>query len=79
MDADLDLRGDLQAELPNRYLTATVEDADPGLLFSMPHLWADMDAWHERVAELRRTQPQIRVEQDGYAPFTVLTRHADHS
>lgn len=58
-------------------LTTTVDDAPAGLLFSTPHLWADMDAWHARVAELRRTEPMLRVEQPGYAPFTVLTRHAD--
>ena len=71
--ANFDGVTDLHAD----WLTATVEDAAPGLLFSMPHLWADMDAWHERVAEIRRTEPMLRVEQDGYAPFTVLTRHAD--
>ena len=36
--------------------TADIATATPGALFSMPHLWADMDAWHERVAELRRTE-----------------------
>jgi cytochrome P450 len=50
---------------------------DPGALFCLPYRWADMDTWHERVAELRRTQPILRVEREGYDPFWVLTRHAD--
>jgi cytochrome P450 len=58
-------------------LTADVASATPGALFSMPHLWADMDAWHERVADLRRAEGMVRVEQPGYSPFTVLLRHAD--
>lgn len=64
---------DLQAN----WLNSTVEDADAGLLFSMPHLWADMAAWHERVRRLREEEGIVRVEQPGYAPFDVLLRHAD--
>ncbi len=48
-----------------------------GHLFSIPSSWADMDAWHERVGELRRTTPVVAVDQRGYEPFWVLTRHAD--
>src|SRR5690242_15483991 len=58
--------------------TATTHDEDlVGPLFSAPAAWADMDAWHERVAELRRTRGAVMVEDDGYEPFLVLLRHAD--
>lgn len=50
---------------------------DDGLLFADPARWADMDAWHEQVAELRRSTPVLRVELPGYTPFWALTRHAD--
>lgn len=53
----------------------TVQDA--GELFARAHLWADMDAWHERVSEIRRTTPVLPVALDGFEPFWVLTRHAD--
>lgn len=48
-----------------------------GALFHDPSRWADMAAWHEQVAELRRTDPVHLVEDEGYSPFWVLTRHAD--
>ena len=48
-----------------------------GNLFVDPNLWADMDAWHEQVAEIRRTEPVLRVDRPDYEPFWVLTRHAD--
>ena len=49
----------------------------PASLFVVPRLWADMHTWHERVAELRAETPVITAEFEGYAPFTVLTRHED--
>jgi cytochrome P450 len=58
-------------------LRTTIEDAEPGLLFSMPHLWADMAAWHERVRPLREGDGFVPVDQSGYAPFDVLLRHAE--
>lgn len=48
-----------------------------GALFYDPRLWADMDAWHARVRELRETEGIVTVEDPGYAPFHVLLRHAD--
>jgi cytochrome P450 len=36
-----------------------------------------MDAWHARVAELRRSAPVLHVELPGFEPFWALTRHAD--
>jgi cytochrome P450 len=48
-----------------------------GALFLDGQLWADMDAWHDQVAAIRREQPIIEVDEPGFAPFWVLTRHAD--
>ena len=50
---------------------------DRGALFLQASQWADMDVWHERVAEIRRTDPVLRVESPGFEPFWALTRHAD--
>lgn len=49
----------------------------PGFLFSHAARWADMDDWHARVAELRRTEPIVHVDVPGFEPYWVLTRHAD--
>ena len=54
-----------------------VTTTDPALLFVEGRRWADMDAWHAQVADVRRTQPVLAVELDGYTPFWVLTRHED--
>lgn len=48
-----------------------------GALFHDPQMWSDMDRWHEAVAEIRRTEPVLYVDDVGYTPFWVLTRHAD--
>lgn len=50
---------------------------DRSLLFTEAGQWADMDAWHARVAEIRRDEPVLRIDVDGFEPFSVLTRHAD--
>jgi cytochrome P450 len=50
---------------------------DAGGLFHLPTRWRDMDAWHEQVAEIRRTTPVLRVEDEGFSPFWALTRHED--
>jgi cytochrome P450 len=57
-------------------MSDTVTD-DRGALFRQASQWADMERWHERVAEIRRTDPVLRIEDPGYGPFWVLTRHAD--
>jgi cytochrome P450 len=36
-----------------------------------------MTAWHERVDEIRQTDPVLHVDAAGYRRFSVLTRHAD--
>jgi cytochrome P450 len=52
-------------------------DANPGALFVVPKLWADMDEWHDRAAKLRAETPVLPVDLEGFAPFVVLTRHDD--
>lgn len=56
---------------------AAVAGADVARLFTDAQAWADMDQWHDQVARLRREQPVVRCEPEGYEPFWVLTRHAD--
>lgn len=51
--------------------------ADDGALFAEGARWADMDAWHREVAEIRRSSPVLRVDRPGFDTFWVLTRHAD--
>ncbi len=48
-----------------------------GSLFHEAGQWADMERWHEQVAEVRRTEPVLLVDDPGFTPFWVLTRHAD--
>jgi cytochrome P450 len=56
-------------------MTDTLTDA--GRLFWDPKEWADMDAWHARVAEIRRDHPVLEVSTEDFSRFWVLTRHAD--
>jgi cytochrome P450 len=58
-------------------MTDTLQVAGPGRLFYDPAAWADMEAWHTQLADLRRDEPVLYVEDAGYSPFWVLTRHAD--
>ena len=58
-------------------MTVVTRAADAGGLFHRPARWADMADWHEQVAELRRTEPVLVVEDDEFSPFWVLTRHED--
>src|SRR5918999_6520325 len=54
---------------------ATTTDANG--LFASGAPWADMDAWHQAVAEIRRETPVLRLEGPGISPYWVLTRHED--
>jgi cytochrome P450 len=61
-------------------MTVTADDQsirEAGDYFALPHLWADMDAWHEEVAKIRRDHRVLPVELEGFEPFWVLTRYAD--
>lgn len=49
----------------------------PGELFSKADAWADMDAWHAQVGELRRSQGAVYVDDPGFTPYLALLRHAD--
>src|SRR5690606_41449313 len=58
--------------------TDAADTAAAGALFCDPALFADMDAWHRRVAELRRETAALLVDDlPGYSPFWVLLRHED--
>ena len=50
---------------------------DAGGLFHIGQTWTDMDAWHAQVAEIRRTEPVLRVDAPGFSPFWALTKHED--
>ena len=56
-------------------MTHLPTDADG--MFHESDRWRDMDRWHQRVGEIRRSAPVLRVDADGFAPFWVLTRHDD--
>ena len=58
-------------------MTEVASRIEPGAWFAMPDLWADMDAWHANVAEIRRSTPVLAVELEGFTPFWVLTRYED--
>jgi cytochrome P450 len=58
-------------------MTTTALPTDAGGLFHRPDRWTDMEAWHRQVAEIRRTAPVLRVDDAGFGPFWVLTRHED--
>jgi cytochrome P450 len=58
-------------------MTTTDVTTDADGLFHIGARWRDMDEWHERVSEIRRTTPVLRVDADGFAPFWVLTKHED--
>jgi len=49
----------------------------PGALFHDPRTWADMDAWHARVRELRRGQGMVLIDEPGYSPYHAVLKHAD--
>lgn len=51
---------------------------DPrGLIFISPPAFADMEEWHRVAAEIRRDEPVMRVEAEGWTPFWAVTKHAD--
>ncbi|MFV0306428.1 MAG: cytochrome P450 [Desertimonas sp.] len=53
----------------------TPEEA--GLAFVTPSAYADEAYFHEACATLRREDPVHLIEADGFAPFHVVTKHAD--
>jgi cytochrome P450 len=53
----------------------TVQEA--GLVFVDPEAYADEPRFHEACAVLRREDPVHLVDHPDYAPFHVITKHAD--
>ena len=49
----------------------------PARLFADPAGWSDMDVWHAEAAGLRRDQPVLTADPDGFTTFWVLTKHED--
>ena len=59
-------------------MTEVAISTDPrGRIFITPEAFADMDAWHATAAEIRRDEPVMRVEAEGWTPFWAITKHAD--
>ena len=50
---------------------------EAGLAFVTPAAYADEAYFHEACAVLRREDPIHLVEAEGFAPFHVITKHAD--
>jgi cytochrome P450 len=48
-----------------------------GRLFCQGQPWTDMNRWHTEVADLRRDEPVLEVDEPGFERFWVLTRHDD--
>ena len=53
----------------------TPEEA--GRVFVDPTAYADVDRFHDGATFLRRRDPVHWVDEPGYLPFWVVTRHAD--
>jgi cytochrome P450 len=58
-------------------LTPNISTDPRGLIFISPHMFADMTEWHRVAAEIRRDEPVMRVEADGWPAFWAITTHAD--
>jgi cytochrome P450 len=59
-------------------MSQTMSETDSrGALFHHPHTWADMDAWHRRVGDLRRNEGIVYIDEPGYSPYWALLKHAD--
>jgi cytochrome P450 len=60
-------------------MTTSVTDhsAAAAELLSTPEAWADMNSWHQRMGEIRRETPVVRVETEGFVPFYAVLRHAE--
>jgi cytochrome P450 len=58
-------------------LTPTISTDPRGLIFITPHMFADMAEWHRVAAEIRRDEPVMRVEAEGWPSFWAITTHAD--
>ena len=50
---------------------------NPVSIFTDPKAYTDPERWHAVAARLRREDPVLRIEVDGFDPFWAVTRHAD--
>jgi cytochrome P450 len=57
--------------------TLSLTPADGGKVFVRPEAYADEALFHAACAVLRAEDPVHLVEDDKFAPFWVLTKHAD--
>lgn len=58
-------------------LTPSISTDPRGLIFITPDAFADMEQWHRTAAEIRREDPVMRVEAEGWPNFWAITRHED--
>lgn len=58
-------------------LTTSISTDPRGLIFISPDAFTDMEQWHRTAAEIRREDPVMRVEAEGWPAFWAITRHED--
>jgi cytochrome P450 len=46
-------------------------------IFTDPKAYTNAERWHSVAARLRREDPVLRIEAEGFDPFWAVTRHAD--
>lgn len=54
----------------------TSSPTDAARIFVDPQAYANLDAWHDAAAYLRKHDPLPWVKAEGYTPFRAVTRHA---
>src|SRR5882762_1752516 len=58
-------------------MSATLTTDPRGRIFVEAAAYGDPASWQATAAELRREQPVLRVEAEGFQPFWAVTKHAD--
>lgn len=60
------------------YAPVPVLSTDPrGAIFITPSMFEDMGRWHEIAEEIRRDEPIMRVEAEGWPAFWAVTTHPE--
>lgn len=60
------------------YAPVPVLSTDPrGAIFITPTMFEDMTRWHEIAEEIRRDEPIMRVEAEGWPAFWAVTTHPE--
>ncbi len=57
--------------------TIALEPKAVGAAITSTSLYGTPGAYHDLLTRIRREQPVFRAEPEGYAPFWMVTRHAD--